>query len=118
MEVRLKHTLYHRDQDRSHQEGKRSNPTLTTLPLPQAGEAPHGEVSPEPMVPPEAKESPGWTSSFPIVVAHFLGVPLLSCLRGIAGESVELDHWESDCDGEGRRACRNQDLDFGRPSSY
>lgn len=66
--------------------------TLTTLPLPLTGTAPHRAVAREPMVPPEGKGSPVWTSSSPSV----LGVLLRSCLRGITGESVELDHWKSD----------------------
>lgn len=36
----------------------------------------------------------------------------------IAGESVDFDLWEPDCDGEGRRACNNQHPDLGRPKSY
>lgn len=53
--------------------GKRNSYTLTTLPLPRAGTAPHGEVSPETMVLPEGK-SLGVTSSTPSIVGQFMGV--------------------------------------------
>ena len=45
---------------------------------------------------------------------------LWSCTMRIAGESVGLNHCESDCDGEGEGggACNNLHMDLGRPSSY
>ena len=42
------------------------------MPLPQAGTAPHGEVSPETVLPPEGK-SLGVTSSTPSIVGQFMG---------------------------------------------
>lgn len=51
------------------------------------------------MVPPEGKESPGVTSITPRIVGHFMGA--LVSPPWIAGDSVGLNHWESDGDGEG-----------------
>ena len=73
------------------------------------------EGSPEPVVPPVGKGSPGWTSSSPSLVRCLLGVPLQSRLME---ESVELDPWESDCGREGGGACSNEHSDLGRLSSY
>lgn len=75
-------------------------------PLPLTGTAPHRAVAREPMVPPGEKGAQCGHPSSPSV----LGVLLRSCLRGITGESVELDHWKSDW-MEKRRAHRNQSLD-------
>lgn len=75
---------------------KKSGHTLTALPLPQAGTAPHQEVSPELLVPPVGKG--GWdtgTSSLASIVGCFFGAPIPALPMGIAAESAGLHHWES-----------------------
>lgn len=45
-----------------------------------------------------------------------MGVPIQISHMEIAGESVEFNHWESDCDGERERTF-NQHTDLGIPNS-
>lgn len=115
-------TLDYRDQERPHRRVE-VNHTLIVLPLSRADTVPHHRIgSLLPMVSPVEKkrerEIPRQISSSPRIVGHFLGYPIWSCLLGITGESVQFDHWESDCDGGGGRTCSNQCSDLGRLSSY
>ena len=59
--------------------------------------------------------NPGWKSSCPSIVGHFLGTPLWSHTTGIAGEFAGLDHWESVYDGEGGESFNNQHSDLADP---
>jgi len=93
--------LHHRDLDRR----VISSYTLTTLPLTQASIAPHGQVSPEPLVSPMVKENLGGgragETASPSSVSHIAGAPTLwSHTMGTAGAYVLFNHCESDCDGE------------------
>lgn len=71
----------------------------TVLLLMQAGTAPHQEVCPEPVVPPVKKRKPIADTQLPQHCGSLLG-----SLVGISRKHKGLNHWESDCDGEGGRA--------------
>lgn len=62
------------------------------------------EFSPESSVPAVGKENPRRTTSFPSIGITLWEPLLWSPTMGIAGESVRLNHWESDCDEEEGRS--------------
>lgn len=87
MGVRLKHCLYHRDQDRPHSNVKRNSYALTTWPITQAGTAPHWA---DPLgVPPRGNESPGRTSSSPASwMSSWESYPGLTVLGSLPGSAT------------------------------
>ena len=80
---------------------KKNGHTLTKLPLPQASAPSHGNICPEPSVPPVGKEKPQGITSIPSIMSHFVGASIRCYTMKIVGVSTGLNHLEFDCDGEG-----------------
>lgn len=83
----------------------------TTLLLPQSSTVPCRVVSFEPPVPLVEKRKAGGKNQLlpPGLWVTLRGLLLWSSTTGNVGESVQLNHWESDCDGEEER-------DFQKPA--
>ena len=91
---------------------------LMALTLPQADTSSHQEVLPEPTISPLGKESPGWTSSSPIIVGHFLVVLNLVLHHGNQRNLLGLTTGNMIVMEKQGGACNNQYSDYDRLSSY
>lgn len=107
MGMRLKHTLYHKDQDRLYWRGKWNGYMMTAL------------RSSRPVQFLQWKREPRNTTSTAFsILGHVMGVPTLIVYHRDCRGSVGLNNWESDCDGEEGRGLQQSAHGLGRPSSY